>query len=340
MRRVLGSLRFREWKQASVAQREMAAIHCEGCMMRETVWEGANLRSAHFEGAELDDAYLHGARLQGAHFAGATMPYAHLEAARLQDAQFGGAVLDESVVGRMRAMHPAFARQMPPGDLRFAFFDADTHLEGIKLGDARRGAASLANVRWGGVNVTVVDWSLVQVLGDERAARTRIDEFGKPKTYAERLTGYLGAVRAYRQLAAVLREQGASEDADRFAYRSQVVQRVVLRLQRKVVRWLFSGFLDALAGHGFKPGRSLVAYLAAILGFGAAYYALGQATGPHLSPLGAFVFSMTSFHGRGFFPGGIGLDDPLTVLAAFEAFVGLVIEVSFIATFTQRFFAR
>jgi hypothetical protein len=50
--------------------------------------------------------------------------------------------------------------------------------------------------------------------------------------------------------------------------------------------------------------------------------------------------SMTSFHGRGFFPGGIALDDPITVLAAFEAFVGLVIEVSFIATFTNRFFAR
>jgi hypothetical protein len=39
-------------------------------------------------------------------------------------------------------------------------------------------------------------------------------------------------------------------------------------------------------------------------------------------------------------PGGIALDDPITVLAALEAFVGLVIEVSFIATFTQRFFAR
>jgi hypothetical protein len=62
--------------------------------------------------------------------------------------------------------------------------------------------------------------------------------------------------------------------------------------------------------------------------------------GPHLSPLGAFVLSMTSFHGRGFFPGSIAVDDPLSVLAAFEALVGLVIEASFIATFTQRFFAR
>jgi hypothetical protein len=49
---------------------------------------------------------------------------------------------------------------------------------------------------------------------------------------------------------------------------------------------------------------------------------------------------MTSFHGRGFFPGGIKLDDPLTVLAAIEAFVGLLIEVTFIATLTQRLFGK
>jgi hypothetical protein len=114
----------------------------------------------------------------------------------------------------------------------------------------------------------------------------------------------------------------------------------VLRRQRKPLRALFSGFLDLLAGYGFKPERSLTAYLLAILGFGTAYFILGQSVGPHLSPLGAFVLSMTSFHGRGFFPGSIAVDDPLTVVAAFEALVGLVIEVGFIATFTQRFFAR
>jgi len=62
--------------------------------------------------------------------------------------------------------------------------------------------------------------------------------------------------------------------------------------------------------------------------------------GPPFSPLGALVFSVTSFHGRGFFPGGIKLDDPITVLAALEAVVGLTIEISFIATFTQRFFGK
>ncbi len=50
---------------------------------------------------------------------------------------------------------------------------------------------------------------------------------------------------------------------------------------------------------------------------------------------------MTSFHGRGFFPGNnIALDNPLTVLAAFEALVGLLVEVTFIATLTRRFFGQ
>jgi hypothetical protein len=48
------------------------------------------------------------------------------------------------------------------------------------------------------------------------------------------------------------------------------------------------------------------------------------------------VLDTCSFHGRGFFPGGIARDDPLTILAAFEAFVGLLIEVTCIATLTQR----
>jgi hypothetical protein len=59
--------------------------------------------------------------------------------------------------------------------------------------------------------------------------------------------------------------------------------------------------------------------------------------------LDAFVFSLTSFHGRGFSPGFTGnssLHEPLVMLAAFEAVIGLFIEISFIATFTQRYFGK
>ncbi len=83
-----------------------------------------------------------------------------------------------------------------------------------------------------------------------------------------------------------------------------------------------------------------MAYLLVITTFAIVYFIVGHTVGPSLSPLGSLVFSMTSFHGRGFFPGGITLDDPLTVLAALEAFVGLLIEVTFIATLTQRLFGK
>jgi len=49
---------------------------------------------------------------------------------------------------------------------------------------------------------------------------------------------------------------------------------------------------------------------------------------------------VSSFHGRGFFLQNVSLGDAFARLAALEAVLGLLIEVSFIATFTQRFFGR
>jgi hypothetical protein len=263
--------------------------------------EGADLSWAHLERASLSVARLEGAWLRQTHLEGADLNRAHLEGAKLTGASF----------------------------------DKTSRLHGAVLT-----GAALDQVTFDNVNLTVVNWSRVPMLGDEATARKAQAANGTPKNAETRRTEFAAAVRANRVLAVTLRGQGLNEDADKYAYRAQVLQRQLLRRQGKRVRALFSAFLDMLAGHGYRPERTLMAYLLAILGFGTAYYFIGQAVGPHLSPLSAFVFSMTSFHGRGFFPGGIALDDPITVLAALEAFVGLVIEVSFIATFTQRFFAR
>ncbi len=102
----------------------------------------------------------------------------------------------------------------------------------------------------------------------------------------------------------------------------------------------FSLFLDGLAGYGYKPGRSVLWYLVVIGSFATLYaFAGGLPFFPD-----AFVFSLASFHGRGFFPSlnqqAITLHHPLVVLASLEAVIGLLIEISFIATFTQRFFGR
>jgi hypothetical protein len=180
-------------------------------------------------------------------------------------------------------------------------------------------------------------------------------------------------VRAYRQVAAQLRAQGLSETADRFSERAQIVQRRVLRrralaawrrpwrLPGAVGRYLGSAFLAVIAGYGYRPFRTVLLYLGFITLFAASYFAYGSGC-PVASPLDvasiaarnvgqtqvcsgdamtwhdAFVVSFTAFHGRGFFVGTFKPSDPQAGLAAGEAVLGLLIEISFIATFTQRFF--
>jgi len=129
-----------------------------------------------------------------------------------------------------------------------------------------------------------------------------------------------------------------SEVADRFLYCAQVVQRRVLRKRRRYGQWLGSWFLAALAGYGYEPSRTISWYLATVTAFAVAYYVLGSTQGHTFLPDGALVFSVTSFHGRGFFPESLSFESWVTRLAALEAVTGLLIEISFIATFTQRFF--
>ncbi len=86
--------------------------------------------------------------------------------------------------------------------------------------------------------------------------------------------------------------------------------------------------------------RSFLAYVLVIIGFTMAHYLLGTSFKPSLSLVNALELSMTSFHGRGFFPGVTQLNNPLTILASLAAFVGLILEATFIATLIQRFFGK
>ena len=274
--------------------------------MAAILMEGANL-----SGAQLESADLSGAQLEDADLNQAWLENADLIKAKLGGASFCGAHLEGAC------------------------------FMGAQLGNKQRIGPRLADAQWGNANLSVVEWSQFTQLGDEWEAHQKRKRDGKKKTEETRFDGYRAALRANRQLAVALRNQGLNDEADHFAYRAQLLQRVVWRYQHKWLKCIFSWLLFLIAGYGYRPSRSFLSYLLVITGFATAYYLLGYSVGPTLSPLGAFVFSMTSFHGRGFFPGNnISLDDPLTVLAAFEALVGLIIEVMFIATLTQRFFNR
>ena len=307
--------------------------------------EEANLKCAHLEGAHLARAYLDYAFLVGVHFEHANMSGTHLEHTYAVDAHFEDTDLTWAHFERALLAGAHFDR----ANLKRAFFNAGTSLYNIRLGHKLTGFASLAEVHWGDADLTVIDWALVNMLGDELKAHQRKTSDGKHKVVQIRIEEHETAVRANRQLAVVLEGQGMNERAAYFAYRAQVLQRTVLKLQalqprvslrqrvRKSISYVSSFFLDLLAGYGYRPARSVLWYLVIIFAFAATYFAAG-----HLQFFpDSLVFSLTSFHGRGFFPGlekGTSLHNPLVVLAAFEAVIGLFIEISFIATFTKRFF--
>jgi uncharacterized protein YjbI with pentapeptide repeats len=317
------------------------SLHLEGADLHGAHLEGADLGAAQLEGADLGVAHVEWVRLGRTQLERTHLGGVHLEWADLGEAHLEGAVLREAhlEVVYLREAH------LEGADLRYTTMDSKTNLRGAELAKPlttlerlfswlplmrRTASASLGDIRWGGlgtVDLTSVPWESVQRLGDERSARLRD---GADKHEA--------VVRAYRQLVAQLRAQGLSEVADRFALRAQIRQRAVLLRTFRLPQYLFSWFLAILAGYGFRPGRTIFWYLAIVLGFMSLYLHFGVVDGHPFRPLEALVFSLTSFHGRGFFPGGLHLDDPVTVLAAGEAVLGLLVEISFIATFTQRFF--
>jgi uncharacterized protein YjbI with pentapeptide repeats len=286
--------------------------------------------AVHLEGADLRHVDLTKAVLSGAYLNRTDLSWACLVNAKFSTAFMGGADL--------------FRAQLMGADLREVNWDSTTSVRQAKLATKTKrwkDAPQIGDLRWNGANLTTISWEKVKILGDERVARQRKDENGKPKKRAQRDEEFDLAVRANRQLVTTLRSQGENEQGDRFASRALRLRRIVLRRERKYPRYLGSAFLNLTSGYGYRPIRSFITYLLVVGAFAFTYYLLGNNVNPPLDPLSAVVFSITSFHGRGFIPGeNVLLNNPLTVIAACEAIVGLLLEIILIATFTQRFFAR
>jgi uncharacterized protein YjbI with pentapeptide repeats len=311
-----------EWLAASPEQRQQATTHMEG----------ANLFKAHLERVNGIEARLEGANLQ----------LAHLEGAVLYSAHFEGKRLDASELETIRQVWPSCPETLQGANLKGSYMDETTDLEEALLGD-RTTAACLADIRWGNVNLAVINWNGMIQTGDEILARQPQDSAtGKRKAPKQRKAEFAAAVRSSRQLAAILRNQGLNEEADRFAFRAQNCHRQILRRdgRKSLGAYLGSLSLYLLAGYGYRPLRSFLAYVCVIIGFTLLYLINSQFAAPHLSWNEAIVLSMSSFHGRGFFNPNIALGDTYAQISVVEAFIGLIIEVSFIATFTQRFFGK
>src|SRR5690348_8360053 len=176
--RLRAGLKGDEWRNANAEQRAMAVVRMEGASLHWAHLEGAYFYEAHLEEADLRAAHLEGAHFREAHLEGALLRGTHLEGATLVNAHLEGS------------------------DLRGAFFTSATRLDGIFLSNEQFGCASLRGVRWDDVELSVVDWTQVKILGDEQKAQQPIANNGKMKDKSVRLYEYKEAVRANRKLAA------------------------------------------------------------------------------------------------------------------------------------------
>jgi uncharacterized protein YjbI with pentapeptide repeats len=363
------------WAQLQGADLNCAQLqrtHLYMAQLRGAQLQGADLREAYLQGADLRGVQLVGAILRGAQLQEAHLFGAQLQTADLHEAQLQGAFLQEAFLhgaqlqgaflhgAQLQGTH-LYEVQLQGADLREAQLQGaqlnraqlqDAQLNDVTLANPRGIGPQLADIRWDGVNLAVIDWSQVEMLGNEYSARQKKDQDSSVKDKELRLNEYREAVRANRQVAVALQTQGLNEEAARFAYRANVLQRKVLWFQmiqpkislrqwiRKLGAWVFSHLLNLVAGYGYRPERSFLAYLLVTFGFMGLYLLTSHLTTPHLRWDEALVLSLSSFHGRGFFPQTITLGDAYARLAVIEAVLGLFIEISFIATFTQRFFGK
>ena len=163
-------------------------------------------------------------------------------------------------------------------------------------------------------------------------------------TFSVLLAGYDGPVKVQGRIVEVSHIRQVSQieplSEEDVRYRTLVQRRRALLREGKGAQWLFSLCLDVISGYGYRPSRTFFGYILLITGFAVGYFLLAVPPGIHLTWYEALVLSISSFHGRGFFQPLQSLGDPVDILAAIEAVFGLLIEITFIATFTQRFFGR
>ena len=304
----------------------------------------AILIEADFVGASLTFANLSGI-VAGGDFSKANLTFANLSEAIFADdtnfagANFTGANLSGTGFGGNCNLTGA--------NLTRSYLDGRTKIGGdygetassrgtVQLDSGTR----LLDVFWNGAILALVDWNQMPRLGDELDIKDATN-------HQQRVRALQNAARAYRGLARELDTQGLTAPALRYRQRQHQLERAAQLRSFNLLGWLFSSALNLVSGYGDRPLRALGVYLAVILAFAGVYFGITTPGSPIFfsgsQPLQlheAVVFSLSSFHGRGFFPSTIGLGDPVAIVAALEAVVGLFIELVLIATFTRRLFER
>lgn len=149
---------------------DLCNAYLEGAWFYNSYVNEAMLIGAHLEGTNLLQAHFEGAHLGNAHLEGSYLGYTHLEGAYLIGACLEGKEVEINDIERIRKWKEDFPKMLHPAELRGTFFDTKTNLEGISLGNKKDGFVWLSDIHWDDVNVAVIDWTKVNMLGNELKA--------------------------------------------------------------------------------------------------------------------------------------------------------------------------
>ncbi len=155
-----------EDERGTAYSRDVGKLLHKGLILSSADLSGVNLQNLPLEDVVFSRANLENAVFLDTHCENALFFDAHMERARLNLAHFEGALL--------------IGAQLAGADLFNAFFDSETRIDNVVFSSEKSGTARFVDVNWNKVNLAVVDWSTVLVLGDEGDAR-RIEKRGETK---------------------------------------------------------------------------------------------------------------------------------------------------------------
>jgi hypothetical protein len=111
----------------------------------------------------------------------------------------------------------------------------------------------------------------------------------------------------------------------------------VWRRRRRPATYVLWWLLFVVTGYGYKPLRALACYLLVVAAFATVYVELAHATlASVLAWKDAALLSVGAFHGAALFGVAHHRAGLLTTFVIAEAVLGLVIELTVIASFARR----
>ncbi len=195
----------------------------------------------------------------------------------------------------------------------------------------------LGDVRWNGVQVTgVEDWGSAKEvgLGDDPdvmpvESEPAVSESVNADIRADALNA---AIRAHRQVGALLDGQGMREVAQDLDFRASQLAR---RQQKGVGNVILWWALDRLTGYGYRPGRVLITYGVVVASFALLYGWTGTTSWEN-----AAFASLLAFHGCGISASDVVVGRLDVILPSIEAALGLFVEALVVAVIIRRLFRR